>query len=308
MVPVSAPRAGPAEQQLARLGPLTVMRSSLLGLRALVGVAVLGRRCCSRACWAFGFACAERSAICRPYALAVSQRRRSAWRTSGCARAPFPAAPASTTRNSKRLLRRSTSGGRQFDVEQRAVRHRKRCRGRRTNRRRARGVLGPCRPPARPALERGDAVRFMKRERLAAAVDHLAWIDDRQLAAPAVATLLTGRRDAAHARCAPHRSARHRNPGETRRPALRSRKGTWRTARARATPRCAAAALRSGTRGRPSTPQSGGWSSDRAGLGFPEPSPRRRSRTPCRLAPRTHAVARRRARAAERPSSTPARH
>lgn len=35
------PRARPAERQLARLGPLTVTRSSLLGLRALVGVAVL---------------------------------------------------------------------------------------------------------------------------------------------------------------------------------------------------------------------------------------------------------------------------
>jgi len=34
-------RARPAERQLARLGPLTVTRSSLLGLRALVGVAVL---------------------------------------------------------------------------------------------------------------------------------------------------------------------------------------------------------------------------------------------------------------------------
>lgn len=35
------PRPRPAERQLARLGPLTVTRSSLVGLRALVGVAVL---------------------------------------------------------------------------------------------------------------------------------------------------------------------------------------------------------------------------------------------------------------------------
>ena len=35
------PRARPAERQLARLGPLTVTRSSLLGLRTLVAVAVL---------------------------------------------------------------------------------------------------------------------------------------------------------------------------------------------------------------------------------------------------------------------------
>lgn len=40
MLPAPA-RARPAERQLARLGPLTVTRSSLLGLRALVGVAVL---------------------------------------------------------------------------------------------------------------------------------------------------------------------------------------------------------------------------------------------------------------------------
>jgi len=35
------PRPRPAERQLSRLGPLTVTRSSLVGLRALVGVAVL---------------------------------------------------------------------------------------------------------------------------------------------------------------------------------------------------------------------------------------------------------------------------
>jgi type III secretion protein J len=35
------PRARPTEHQLARVGPLTVTRSSLLGLRALIGVAVL---------------------------------------------------------------------------------------------------------------------------------------------------------------------------------------------------------------------------------------------------------------------------
>jgi len=35
------PRARPAERQLAQLGPLSVARSSLVGLRALVGVAVL---------------------------------------------------------------------------------------------------------------------------------------------------------------------------------------------------------------------------------------------------------------------------
>ena len=35
------PRAHPSERQLARVGPLTVTRSSLLGVRALIGVAVL---------------------------------------------------------------------------------------------------------------------------------------------------------------------------------------------------------------------------------------------------------------------------
>jgi type III secretion protein J len=35
------PRVRPSERQLARLGPLTVTRSSLVGLRTLVGVAVL---------------------------------------------------------------------------------------------------------------------------------------------------------------------------------------------------------------------------------------------------------------------------
>jgi len=37
----AAPRARTGERQLARVGPLTVTRSSLLGLRALIGVAVL---------------------------------------------------------------------------------------------------------------------------------------------------------------------------------------------------------------------------------------------------------------------------
>jgi type III secretion protein J len=40
MLPAPA-RARPSERQLARVGPLTVTRSSLLGLRALIGVAVL---------------------------------------------------------------------------------------------------------------------------------------------------------------------------------------------------------------------------------------------------------------------------
>jgi len=35
------PRARPSERQLARVGPLTVTRSSLLGVRALIGIAVL---------------------------------------------------------------------------------------------------------------------------------------------------------------------------------------------------------------------------------------------------------------------------
>ena len=130
--------------------------------------------------------------------------------------------------------------GRLLHVEERPRRYREGRPFRRSNRGGARRVRCSRRAAVRAALELGDAVRLVERQGISATIHDDVGVDDRELAAPAVAALLSRACPATHpfgARGVEAPGARCWRKHRIRAP--RAPKGTSRRAPARAAPNCA---------------------------------------------------------------------